>query len=294
MDVVLIPAYNNGPAICGVVRGAAEHADAVIVCDDGSSDDTAARAEGCGAVVLRHGRNRGKGAALRTLFDKAVQLDAYRACTIDGDGQFDPSEIRSLNKALESSRADIVVGYRFDDQTDMPRYRELGNKILDGMTNAAAGSGVRDTQSGFRVYSKKAMAQISFKSDGFAADSEILIDAARRGLSVVEQKVTVRYGAAAEGGGQIHSQNPLSHGYGIFGTLLAHVAIRHPLKLLGIPGIILLVLGIGYSVVVISIFNDIGYFSVPSTLVALGSLTCGLILLLMSVVLYAIRISGRA
>lgn len=288
MDVALIPAYDNGAAIGGVVAEAARHVDAVLVCDDGSSDQTAARAEERGATVLRHGKNRGKGAALRTLFEKARQMGADRACTIDGDGQFDPSEIPRLLGAQENSGADVVVGYRFDDRTEMPRYRRLGNRFFDKMTNMAVDVSVRDTQSGFRVYSKRALEQVTFKSDGFAADSEIIIDAARRGLSMSEQKITVTYG-----GGAIHSQNPVSHGYGIFSTLLEHVVIRHPLKLLGIPGLVLFVLGIGYSAVVISIFNDIGYFSVPSTLVALGALVCGLILLFMSVVLYAIRISGR-
>lgn len=288
MDVALIPAYDNGPAIGAVVAEAARHVDAVIVCDDGSSDQTAARAQEGGAAVLRHGKNRGKGAALRTLFEKARQMGADRACTIDGDGQFDPSEIPRLLGAQKDSGADVVVGYRFDDRTEMPQYRRLGNRFFDKMTNMAVDASVRDTQSGFRVYSKRALEQIAFKSDGFAADSEIIIDAARKGLSMSEQKITVTYG-----GGAIHSQNPVSHGYGIFSALLEHVVIRHPLKLLGIPGLVLLVLGIGYSAVVISIFNDIGYFSVPSTLVALGALVCGLILLFMSVVLYAIRISGR-
>lgn len=288
MDVALIPAYDNGAAIGDVVAESARHVDAVIVCDDGSSDETAARAEEHGATILRHGKNRGKGAALKTLFERARQMGADRACTIDGDGQFDPSEIPRLLGAQTDSGADIVVGYRFDDQTEMPRYRRLGNRFLDKMTNMAVDVSVRDTQSGFRVYSKRALEQISFKSDGFAADSEIIIDAARRSLSMSEQKITVTYGGRA-----IHSQNPVSHGYGIFSTLLEHVVIRHPLKLLGIPGLVLFALGIGYSAVVISIFNDIGYFSVPSTLVALGSLVCGLMLLFMSVVLYAIRISGR-
>ena len=288
MDVALIPAYDNGSAIGGVVAEAARHVDAVLVCDDGSSDETAAKAKERGATVLRHGKNRGKGAALRTLFEKAKQMGADRACTIDGDGQFDPSEIPRLLGAQKDSGADVVVGYRFDDRTEMPRYRRLGNRFFDKMTNMAVDVSVRDTQSGFRVYSKRALEQVTFKSDGFAADSEIIIDAARRGLSMSEQKITVTYGEGA-----IHSQNPVSHGYGIFSTLLEHVVIRHPLKLLGIPGLVLFVLGIGYSAVVISIFNDIGYFSVPSTLVALGALVCGLILLFMSVVLYAIRISGR-
>ena len=149
---------------------------------------------------------------------------------------------------------------------------------------------VRDTQSGFRVYSGRAIGQVRFESDGFAADSQILVGLAKAGMSMSECRVSVTYST----GGRIHSQNPVSHGSGIFMTLLEQVAVRHPLKLLGIPGLVLFALGVGYSAVVISIFNDIGYFSVPSTLVALGALMCGLILLLMAVVLYAVKMSGRA
>ena len=287
VDVVLIPAYDNGEAIGSVVREALKHADAVIVCDDGSGDDTAAQAEKAGAAVLRHTKNAGKGGALRTLLAEARRRGADRAVTIDGDGQFDASEIPKLLQTQRRSGADVVVGCRFGEA--MPGYRKLGNKIFDKMTSMAADVGVRDTQSGFRVYSKKAVEQISFESDGFSADAEMLVDAARKGLSMAEEKIAVTY----ETGGRIHSQNPVSHGYGVFSALLEHVAVRHPLKLLGIPGLVLFALGIGYSVVVISIFNDIGYFSVPSTLVALGSLMCGLTLLLMSVVLYAVKMAGR-
>ena len=289
MDVALIPAYDNEGAIGDVVRGCARHVDAVIVCDDGSSDRTAERARECGAAVISHGSNRGKGAALRTLFEEARRAGADRACTIDGDGQFDPSEIPRLLGAQKDSGADVVVGYRFDDRGEMPGYRRLGNRLLDTMTNMAVDVPVRDTQSGFRVYSKGALEAVRFEADGFAADSEILMDAARKNLPMAERKITVSYG-----GDSIHSKNPISHGSGVFGALLEHVVLRHPLKLLGAPGLALLALGVAYSAVVVSIFNDIGYFSVPSTLVALGALVCGLMLLFMSVVLYAIRISGRS
>ena len=75
---------------------------------------------------------------------------------------------------------------------------------------------------------------------------------------------------------------------GVIASIIELIAINHPLKYLGIPGFILLVIGIIYSVIVLAIFNDTRYFSIPSTLLALGSLVLGLMLLLMSVVLYSI------
>jgi hypothetical protein len=145
----------------------------------------------------------------------------------------------------------------------------------------------RDTQSGFRAYSKKAIELINFTNDGFGADSEILVDASKKGLKISEEKVTVIYNT----GTKTSTKNPVSHISEVIASLIEIIAIGHPLKYLGIPGLILLIVGIVYSVVVLSIFNETRYFSIPSTFLALSSLIMGLMLLLMSVVLFSI---GRA
>ena len=171
----------------------------------------------------------------------------------------------------------------------MPSYRKVGNKMLDKITKMAADLPFTDTQSGFRAYSKKAIESISFTIDGFGVDSEILIDASKKGLKITEEKVTVLYNT----GEKTSSKDPISHSVGVIASLLELIAINHPLRYLGIPGLILLIIGIVFSVLVISMFNEDRYFSVPSTLVALGSLVIGMILLLMSVVLYSIAKTSR-
>ena len=133
-------------------------------------------------------------------------------------------------------------------------------------------------------YSKKAIELIKFTTNGFAADSEILVDASKKGLKISEEKVTVLYNT----GGKTSTKNPFSHMTDVITSLIELVAIGHPLKYLGIPGLILLIIGIVYAVIVIIIFNDTRYFSIPSTLISLGSLMIGLVLLLMSVLLYSI------
>ena len=89
-------------------------------------------------------------------------------------------------------------------------------------------------------------------------------------------------------GEKTSTKNPVSHSMTVIASIIELIAINHPLKYLGIPGFVLLIIGIVYSVVVLTIFNDTRYFSIPSTLLALGSLVLGLMLLLMSVVLYSI------
>lgn len=287
MRLVCIPAFNEEEIINKVVQECLKYSDKVVVCDDGSSDDTSNQARAAGAVVLKHNQNKGKGAALNTLFQYARELNPDVLVTIDGDGQFLPQEMQKIVAPILNDSADVVIGYRFDDKTQMPGYRKLGNKFLDKVTKMASELPFRDTQSGFRAYSKKAINTIRFSADGFGADSEILIDAARKGLRISEEKVSVLY----DTGLRTSTKDPISHSGDVIGSIIELIAIRHPLKYLGVPGVIFLALGIGYSVVVLSIFNQTRYFSIPSTFLALGSLIVGLLLLLMSVLLFSL---GRA
>jgi hypothetical protein len=166
----------------------------------------------------------------------------------------------------------------------MPSYRKIGNKMLDRITKLAAELPFSDTQSGFRSYSKKAIQSIDFSTNGFGVDSEILIDAVDKGLKITETDVTVLY----DTGLKTSTKDPVTHTMGVVASLLESIAIHHPLKYLGIPGMILLLIGLGFATYSISIFNETGNFSLPSVLIAMSSLIIGLILLLMSVVLYSI------
>ena len=289
LKIACIPAYNEEKPIGDVIKKSLNYVDKVIVCDDGSRDLTSSKAKEANAIVIKHEKNLGKGAALKSLFKYALNVNADVVVTIDGDGQFLPEEINKIIKPIIENDYDIVIGNRFDDHKEMPSYRKVGNKMLDKITKMAADLPFTDTQSGFRAYSKKAIESISFTIDGFGVDSEILIDASKKGLKITEEKVTVLYNT----GEKTSSKDPISHSVGVIASLLELIAINHPLRYLGIPGLILLIIGIVFSVLVISMFNEDRYFSVPSTLVALGSLVIGMILLLMSVVLYSIAKTTR-
>jgi len=289
LKLACIPAFNLDRVIADVISRTLPYVDKVIVCDDGSSDQTSKYAKEAGAHVIKHQKNLGKGAAMKSLFQHAKELDADVVVTMDGDGQFLPEEIPKLIEPVLEKNSDVVIGYRFDDKTEMPSYRKFGNKMLDKITNLASELPFRDSQSGFRAYSKKAINSIKFIDDGFGADSEILVDASKKGLKISECKVTVIY----DTGEETSTKNPVSHTSDVLGSLIELIALKHPLLTLGLPGFILFIVGIVFSIIVISIFDDIRYFSIPSTLVALGSLVTGLILVLMSVLLFGITRSGR-
>ena len=290
LKIVCIPAYNEEKTIDDIVKRSLNFVDKVIVCDDGSQDFTSERAEQSGAVMIKHEKNKGKGAAFKSLFNYAKKINADIMITIDGDGQFLPEEINKLMNPIIEKNVDVVLGNRYDSNKEMPTYRQVGNKVLDKITQLASNLPFNDTQSGFRAYSKKAIESINFFTDGFGVDSEIIVDASNKGLKISEEKITVLYNTQ----GKTSTKDPITHSAGVITSLIELIAINHPLKFLGIPGFILLIIGIIFSIIVLSIFNEDRFFSIPSTLVALGSLVIGIMLLLMSVTLYSIaRMSKR-
>ena len=280
--LVCIPAFNEGKVIDKVIKDCLKFSNEVVVCDDGSMDNTYEVADSAGADVIRHEKNIGKGESLRSLFKFARHSNHDIIVTIDGDGQFIPEEIPKLVKSIKENKSDLVIGYRFDDTTEIPNYRRFGNKMLDKMTNMVEEISVRDTQSGFRAYSRKVIDDIDFKMKGFGADAEILIDAAKKGYRLSEEKITVIY----DTGTKTSTKNPISHteDWKLRSTLENHA----PLKFMGIPGIILMIAGLCFTINVAVTFSEIGYFSIPFTLIGATCLALGLILFLMSILLFSI------
>jgi glycosyltransferase involved in cell wall biosynthesis len=285
LKVACIPAYNVETMIYDVVTRSKQFVDMVIVCDDGSTDDTLNQASRAGAITISHEKNLGKGAALKSLFNYCIKIKADIVITIDGDGQFLPEEITKLTKSMIENNSDVVIGYRFEDNEEMPGYRKVGNKFLDHMSNSISESPFRDTQSGFRSYSNKAINTINFNHVGFTVDAEILIDASQKGLKISEEKVTVLY----DTGQKTSTKHPILHAGEVFASLIEMIIIKHPLKYLGIPGVLILFLGITFSIITVIIFNDLRTLPISYAIVSLVFLTLGSMLVLISGVLFSIN-----
>ncbi len=232
----IIPAFNEEVAIGSVVLLSLEHVDEVLVVDDGSTDRTARVAEMAGARVLRHHKNLGKGAALKTGFQAT---DADVIVTLDADGQHDPAEIPKLMEPIIRGEADIVNGSRYLHGTDenTPRYRRVGQKILDTATNISTGLEITDTQSGFRAFSSKTIPHFRFRDPGFVVESEMLADAAEAGLRIMEVEVGVRYDVDGS------TRNPVSHGVSVLLRILGDIEVRRPLYYFTLPGLIIGITG---------------------------------------------------
>lgn len=177
--IVLIPAYNEVRFIGSVVRGALQHAP-VIVIDDGSTDGTGAAAALAGAKVLAHATNRGKGKALNTGFDYAVQRGVDAAITLDADGQHDPAEIPKFIDAFHAGKGEVIIGQR--DFSQMPARNQFGNRTGTFLLGLAMGRPIPDNQSGYRLLSWAVLERIRPDSSRFEAEVELLLRAQLAGF----------------------------------------------------------------------------------------------------------------
>ncbi len=180
--IALIPAYNCEASIASVVQRTLAAGLDVLVVDDGSADDTAAAAGEAGAEVLRHPQNRGKGHALWTGFDHALAGGADHVVTLDGDGQHDPGELRALLRHVPAG--DLIVGRRSLDPRQMPATRLFGNLVSSFWISIFCLRLLPDTQSGYRVYSRRLLERVPKNGGRFETETDILVRACRLGMDV--------------------------------------------------------------------------------------------------------------
>jgi glycosyltransferase involved in cell wall biosynthesis len=283
--LICIPAFNEAKTISDVVYKSKKYADAVIVYDDGSTDDTNQKAIAAGASVIRNPENKGYGVAIRSLFQAAKEQDADIMVTLDSDGQHNPDEIPDLIKALGQG-FDLVIGSRFlrsDDKEKVPRYRSFGIKTITKLTQAASYSGITDSQSGFRAYYKNALSKINLFEDGIAVSTEILLRASEKKLVTTEVPITINYGI-----GHTSTHNPISHGIGVLYSVFQYVSLRHPLAFYGIPGIALLGIAAFFMKNALNLFSATGYVSTNMILISVGIAVVGVVLLATAAILYTL------
>jgi len=176
----IIPTLNGAGTIAEVVRTTLQYVSQVLVIDDGSTDDTGLAAAEAGANVIRHDINLGKGAGLCTGFRWAAEQGYEAAVTLDADGQTDPRFIPALFDAYRNQGADIVIGSRAAYMSGMRWYRYLANLASSWLVSIVAGQRIEDSQSGYRLIRVSVWLDVEPRSPGYEAESEFLIDAARR------------------------------------------------------------------------------------------------------------------
>jgi glycosyltransferase involved in cell wall biosynthesis len=189
----LIPAFNEAPHIAGVVKGAREHLDTVVVIDDGSSDGTAALARAAGALCLESPGNRGKAAALHLGIAHARAHNFTHILTMDGDGQHLAEDIPSLVRVARETGADLVIGARPFDRALMPRARFYSNTIGSRWASALVGRPIKDSQSGFRLFRLESLCRAKLCSRRYEFEMEALIKMGRMGCTIEHAPIHMVY-----------------------------------------------------------------------------------------------------
>jgi len=199
---VVVPAFNEADKIARTIRSIPGFVDHVIVVDDGSGDGTAriaARSGRRAIEVVVHAQNRGVGAAIATGYRRALELGADATAVMAGDAQMDPADLPSLLAPVLAGQADYAKGNRFawpGCWREMPPARFLGNVVLSWLTRLATGYRLFDSQCGYTVASRAALAAIDpdamFARYGYPND--LLGRLARAGARAVDVPVRPVYG----------------------------------------------------------------------------------------------------
>jgi len=281
--VIGIPAFNEEKNIAAILVKLKKISQNIIVCDDGSNDLTATIAEELGAIVIRHEKNLGYGAAIKTIFLKAREINADVLITFDADGQHRIEDIERVLEPIKSNMADIVIGSRFlNNNQEIPKYRKVGIKAITELTNIVGGTKITDSQSGFRAYNKKILENIKPTESGMGISTEILIKTQKAGFRILEVPITISYE------GETSTHNPVSHGSSVIFSTLKYVAIERPLTFYGIPGMIFLFIGLTFGIWAVQIFSEQGEIITNIALVGIGGVILGTVMMITGTILYSI------
>ncbi len=190
---VLIPLFNGEAVIGRLVREVVKYINRCFVVDDGSTDRTSKVASQAGALILRHERNLGKGASLRTGFDRVLKEGYDAVITMDGDGQHDPRDIPRFIEKAEGSSAGIILGDRMGDKENMPLIRQLTNKVMSSIISRICGQRIADSQCGYRLIKNELLKKLNLFTSRFEIESEVLIKASRLNFKVESIPITTIY-----------------------------------------------------------------------------------------------------
>jgi glycosyltransferase involved in cell wall biosynthesis len=265
---IVIPAFNEAASIAAVVRDVAAAAAwrEILVVDDGSTDDTAARAAGAGATVIRHPYNKGNGAAVKS----GIRRAAGRFVLImDADGQHRPADAVRLVSHLDDF--ELVVGAR-STSSQATIARRLGNAALNGLASYLTERPIPDLTSGFRAAHKDRLVEfLHLLPNGFSTPTTTTLAFLKAGYSVRFEPIEM---GRRQGASKIRLG---ADGVGFFLILLKVVTIFSPLRIFAPISAAAFLIGAAYAVWTIVTQSHVTNSSVLLILVSVLILLVGLI-----------------
>ena len=196
---VVVPTYNNQKTLSDVLNDILQYTTAVIVVNDGSTDDTDLILERySGRIeVVSYMPNHGKGYALKLGFKRAEELNYKNAITIDSDGQHFASEIKHFVDYSTEYPGAILIGQR-TTEGEMPAKNTFANKFSNFWFTVQTARRLRDTQNGFRLYPLSVMKGMRPLTSRYEAELEMLVRAAWRGIRIIPVATRIYYHPESE------------------------------------------------------------------------------------------------
>jgi glycosyltransferase involved in cell wall biosynthesis len=189
----VIPFFNERSTINQIVQSTLNYVKTVVAIDDGSTDNYSQNITLLeNVILLKNDTNQGKGFALRRGLNYAVEKGFDAVITLDADLQHNPVEIPLLCSRLDEYP--IVIGNRLKNLKGMPLQRRMSNKLTSSLLTIKTGQKILDSQSGFRVYRAEVIKNVITTKNGFEAESEILINASRKGYRIGFADISTIYG----------------------------------------------------------------------------------------------------
>ena len=282
---VLIPCYNEELTIADVIsQFRAELPDAEIyVLDNNSSDRTVEEARAAGALIY-HEKRQGKGYVVQSMFRK-ISADVY--VMVDGDGTYPAPEVHRLIEPILTDEADIVVGSRLhrDATSQITIPNRLGNRFFLSVLNYTLGTSITDMLSGYRAFNRGFVKGVPLFGGGFETETELTIKALNRGFRIVEVPVNL----TTRPEGSFSKIRIFRDGFLILNTLLALFRDYKPLTFFGGVGLFIIALGLIPGLIVVYEFLHTGLVPrLPSAVLAVGLILCGLLLITVGLILHTI------
>jgi len=282
---VLIPCYNEELTVADVVAQfrAELPGAAVYVFDNNSTDRTAEEARRAGAFV-RTERRQGKGYVVQSMF-RQVDADVY--IMVDGDGTYPPGAVHRLLAPVLSGDADMSVGSRLhaDSRSQFKQLNRWANRLVRATLNSIFRVRLTDILSGYRVFSRQFVKGLPLFGGGFEVETELTIKAVERGYRIVEVPIDLSH--RPEGS---HSKIQfVRDGFLILNTTLALFRDYKPLTFFGGIGLALVLLALVPGTIVVVEFLRTGLVPrLPSAVLAVGLVLCGLLSLTAGLILHSI------
>jgi len=268
--LVAMPAYNEEKYISSLVAEARQYGDGVLIVDDGSTDDTSEVARRAGATVIQHKENKGYGAAVQSILAEAKRVAPDILVLLDADSQHNPHEIPRLIEPI-SQGFDLVIGSRKLLKESIPFYRRVGQGVISFFCYILSRAELSDSESGFRVFSNKAVRMLELREDGMSISAETIAKASEKGLKITEIPISITY--TRDGS----TLNPVRHGFGVLGRIIAMISERRPLFFFGLGGAVLTLLGFLVGMRVIGIVSWGGEVATSTVLISVFFLAIGIL-----------------